>query len=89
MKRLRMVLGMICFIVGFLTLIAGVLATLVSLYAFSVEDMQRLHHRPFSELVMAAVPGIVVGLVGIALLFCSRSLDEHGPVRRYNKRQHY
>jgi di/tricarboxylate transporter len=86
MKRLRVLLGMVCFIAGFLTLIAGVLATLVSLYAFSVDDMQRLHHRPFSELLLAAVPGVVIALVGIALLICSRSLDEHGPVRRYDKR---
>lgn len=86
MKRLRVLLGMVCFIAGFLTLIAGVLATLVSLYAFSVDDMRRLHHRPFSELLLAAVPGVVIALVGIALLICSRSLDEHGPVRRYDKR---
>ncbi len=87
MKVLRMVASMVCFIAGFLSLIGGTLATLVSLYAFSVEDMHLSQHRPFSELVLAAVPGVAVALVGIALLVCSRALDERGPVRRYGKRK--
>jgi hypothetical protein len=82
-----MVASMICFLAGFLTLIGGVLAVLIALYAFSVEQMQLTQPRPVSDAVLAAVPGVIVALVGIALLICSRQLDEQGPVRRYGKRK--
>lgn len=87
MKRLRMVLSMICFGAGLLTVVVGIFVIVVPLSAFAVANMDPLHHQPFSELVLAALPGVGVALVGFALLVCSRALDERGPVRRYGKRK--
>lgn len=87
MKRLRMVAGMICFMAGFLTVIGGLFAIVAALTDFTTADMPLLHHRPFSELVLLVAPGVAIVLVGIALFFCSRALDERGSVRRYGKRK--
>lgn len=87
MKRLRIVAGMICFTAGFLTVIGGLLAIVAPLTDFTMADMPLLHHRPFSELALSVAPGVAIVIIGIALLLCSRALDERGAVRRYGKRK--
>lgn len=88
MKRLRAVMSMICFAIGFIALLGGILAALATLVTFSANNMNPLHHQPFSDLVLTALPGVGAALVGVILLVCARSLDDRGPVRRYGRRKH-
>lgn len=87
MKVLRRVASMVCFIAGLLSLTGGISATLASVWSFSVQNVHLSQDRFFSELALAAVPGMIVALVGIGLLVCARALDARGPVLRYGKRK--
>ena len=79
MGLVRNILATLLFIIGFLTLAGGVVQVVVGMAS------RALGYLPIR--LGDAVPGLIVMVIGIAILWVSRLLDgDRGPVRSYRSR---
>lgn len=80
MRRLRGPIAMLLFVPGFILVAAGICWVIFSLAGSALARPQ----PPLETALLGAVPGVIVGVVGVGLLYASRAVDgAHGPVRRY------
>ena len=79
MGLVRNILATLLFIIGFLTLAGGVVQVVVGMAS------RALGYLPIR--LEDAVPGLIVMVIGMAILWVSRLLDgDRGPVRNYRSR---